>query len=79
MFYINYRDEGWRPLFNEIDKDHDGFVNLKDLRESCNEMKINILELDQKSLLTRSDLDRDGKVSFNDFLRKNPSRSSNVK
>ena len=56
-----------RKVFNLFDVDQTGFIELKNLKKIAKELGENLKEEDIIELITKSDADGDGKVSFQEF------------
>lgn len=56
-----------RMIFNIFDVDKKGFIELKNLKRIARELGESLNERDLMELIRKSDLDGDGKVSFDDF------------
>ncbi|OMJ80061.1 hypothetical protein SteCoe_19751 [Stentor coeruleus] len=56
-----------RKVFNLFDVDHTGFIELKNLKKIAYELGETLNEEDIMELITKSDADGDGKVSFQEF------------
>ncbi|OMJ75440.1 hypothetical protein SteCoe_25407 [Stentor coeruleus] len=56
-----------RMIFNIFDVDKKGFIELKNLKRIARELGESLNEKDLMELIRKSDLDGDGKVSFDDF------------
>lgn len=56
-----------RKVFNLFDVDQTGFIELKNLKKIAKELGENLKEEDIIELISKSDADGDGKVSFQEF------------
>ncbi|CAH3028133.1 unnamed protein product [Porites evermanni] len=61
------REEDITQAFRVFDSDNKGYIESADLRELLENMDWKVREEDLKDLITRANLDRDRRVSFEEF------------
>ena len=61
-------DEEMQEVFNLFDKDGDGIIDYKDLKEIFVELGTEVSLDDCQLLIELHDLNGDGKLSFNEFV-----------
>lgn len=54
--------------FEAIDKDENGFITIDEFKEILNDYGFFVNQIDLKNLVDRFDQDKDGKVSFGEFV-----------
>ena len=55
-------------VFHLFDDDHDGYINLKNLKRVARELGENMTEEELKDMIDRFDTDKDGKINLNEFI-----------
>ena len=54
--------------FSLMDKDKDGFITLKDLKQLCKDLKVDLQDDELDDMIYQADQDGDGKVSKEEFM-----------
>ena len=67
MKSVSFEDD-IRKTFDLFDKNGDGFITFKELRRVLSCLKINLTDGEIDTMLRESDYDRDGRVSYDEFL-----------
>jgi len=62
-------DQEMTNLFNYIDKNNDGFISEKELKEMLKGMGEKVKKKDIKKMMKMADENKDGKISFTEFKR----------
>lgn len=60
-------EEELQAAFELFDRDSDGVLNLEDLRKTATFLNIHIGQDDIKMMFEKADIDKDGKITFEDF------------
>lgn len=58
-----------RATFEQLDLDRNNYIGLEEFRQALQELKFDLAEQEVITLLRRYDLDGDGKISYNEFVR----------
>ena len=61
--------EGMMDTFKLFDKDSDGYINAKDLKDAMQDLGINLSEDDVQSMMGLAGVGPKGKIYFQDFCR----------
>ena len=57
-----------REMFNEQDKDGDGFISVAELKHSFTTLDFRITDEDIDRLMKKTDINDDGKISYEEFF-----------
>lgn len=60
--------EDLREQFREIDKDHTGYINAKELEEAIRNMGNNVTADEIKQIIDKVDYVQNGKINYSEFL-----------
>jgi Ca2+-binding EF-hand superfamily protein len=63
------REDWARRMFREYDQEGKGFVTEQDFRRVCERLHERCSEEEVRAMLQSADLDRDGRLSFEEFER----------
>ena len=61
-------EEDIKKTFVLFDKNGDGYITVKELKRVLACLKISLTEAEIMSMLRESDFDKDGRVSYEEFL-----------
>ena len=64
----NEQDEDLIECFKSFDRDGKGFINYSDLKANLKKDREEISDEDCKLIFDNTDVDKDGKISFKDFM-----------
>ena len=59
-----FNEEELRDVFKVFDKDNSGFISASELKEVSSKLGRNLTEEDVKEMMKETDLDEDGKISY---------------
>ncbi|XP_018672651.2 uncharacterized protein LOC100177996 isoform X1 [Ciona intestinalis] len=62
-------DEEVKLIFNQFDKDGDGFISPNELRELLSQLGDNVTDQDLEDMMLVADQDGDGRVSLTEFIQ----------
>ena len=62
-------EPGFREVFREIDRDGDGTVDRRELRNALSQIGLKVGDDDARRIILRYDRDGDGRMSYSDFVR----------
>jgi Ca2+-binding EF-hand superfamily protein len=71
-FLCNFQPENWRNLwlwFRRMDKDQSGTLSGRELRVALRFLKLHLNERQVAKLITHLDVDGDGEISIDEFMR----------
>ena len=60
--------DSFKNAFRLLDKDGDGHIQTKELRDALRNLGQNPTDLELQSLFNEMDIDRNGKVDFSEFV-----------
>ena len=71
-----FNEEELRDVFKVFDKDNSGFISASELKEVSSKLGRNLTDEDVKEMMKETDLDEDGKISYEGkfFLKERDSR-----
>ena len=59
-----FNEEELRDVFKVFDKDNSGFISASELKEVSSKLGRNLTDEDVKEMMKETDLDEDGKISY---------------
>ena len=59
-----FNEEELRDVFKVFDKDNSGFISASELKEVSSKLGRNLTDEDVKKMMKETDLDEDGKISY---------------
>ena len=59
-----FNEEELRDVFKAFDKDNSGFISDSELKEVSSKLGRNLTDEDVKEMMKETDLDEDGKISY---------------
>lgn len=62
-------EEDLKAAFHVFDREHCGFITKEDLKQAMQLIGENMTDKDLDELLRTSDLDKDGKINYEDFIK----------
>ena len=62
-------DADLKAAFSVFDKDKDGYISRSELRSAMTLMKEKVTDHELDQVMSEADLDRDGRISFDEFAR----------
>ncbi|XP_076365228.1 neo-calmodulin-like isoform X2 [Tachypleus tridentatus] len=63
------REEALREAFTVLDRNNDGYISFSDLRYSMINLGENLTDEELENMMEEADLDGDGLVSFDEFVK----------
>ncbi len=57
-----------KKAFRHFDKDNNGFISPEELKKALLRMKIKLSKIEFILMLNRADTDKDGQISFKEFV-----------
>jgi calmodulin len=67
LFQVSFEDD-IKKTFLLFDKNGDGYITVKELKRVLSCLKICLSDGEIQSILRESDFDKDGRVSYEEFL-----------
>lgn len=64
-----FNEEELRDVFKVFDKDNSGFISASELKEVSSKLGRNLTDEDVKEMMKETDLDEDGKISYEEFVK----------
>lgn len=64
-----FNEEELSDVFKVFDKDNSGFISASELKEVSSKLGRNLTDEDVKEMMKETDLDEDGKISYEEFVK----------